>query len=117
MNYNLKNTLKQKLPGTWKSTVKQEAVLMCCRMYYTEFRVTFELKRANENYPNENHSEVEVHVFVYKDLGRGEDAYDPKWIAALREVDSNRDKSDFGRIEKSFQVRELFIVPNDSAEK
>jgi hypothetical protein len=25
-----------------------------------------------------------MHVFVYKDLGRGEDAYDPKWIAALR---------------------------------
>ena len=40
-------------------------------------------------------------MFVYKDLGRGEDAYDPKWIAALRGVDSNRDKSDFGRIERS----------------
>jgi hypothetical protein len=69
---------------------------MCCRMCYTEFRVTFKLKKANENHP-----EVEVHVFVYKDLGRGEDAYDPKWIAALRGVDSNRDKSDFGRIERS----------------
>ena len=69
---------------------------MCCRMCYTEFRVTFELKKANANHP-----EVEVHVFVYKDLGRGEDAYDPKWIAALRGVDSNRDKSDFGRIERS----------------
>jgi hypothetical protein len=56
-------------------------------------------------------------VFVYKDLGRGEDAYDPKWISALRGIDCNRDKSDFGRIEKSFQVREPFLVSNNLAEK
>jgi hypothetical protein len=56
-------------------------------------------------------------VFVYKDLGRGEDAYDPKWIAVLSGIDSNRDKSDFGMIEKSFQIREHFLLSNNSDEK
>jgi hypothetical protein len=55
-------------------------------------------------------------VFVYKDLGRGEDAYDPKWIAVLSGIDSNRDKSDSGMIEKSFQIREHFLLSNNSAE-
>jgi hypothetical protein len=94
VEYSLQNVLGQDFKNEWRSEVGQQPQNGCCRMCYTDYSLSFELARGM----------IIVRFQAHKDLGRGMDPFDPKWLAALRGTDIQRDKADFGRMRTAFRV-------------